>query len=177
VEGCYGLAYALPVGYGWRAGINIKGLQNQLEQTSATGWGLDLGLLWSGWNGFSAGLDVRDVYTRLWWATGYAEAFPTTCKLGAAYRWAPGEQHALLVTADAEQSLSRRPARLRAGAEYGFADTLFLRAGYDDGLPAAGAGLRLPWVGWARMAVRVDYALVQDAIDGWDHWLTLKLDF
>lgn len=177
VEGSYGLAFALPVGYGLAAGIGVKGLYHLLDQSNAGGWGVDIGVQWQAAEWLNLGLAVRDAYSCLEWNTQFREVFPPTLRLGAAYRLPVLETQQLLLTADAEQSLSLRPVRLRAGAEYGFAEAVVVRAGYADGALAAGAGLRVPGISWGRLALRLDYAALQDSLEGWDHWITLKLDF
>lgn len=177
IEGCYGLAGAWALGSGWSVGMNLKGLYHLLDRVSASGGGVDLGAVWQDTSDLTVGLQVRDAYTRLDWPGGVRELFPPTGKLGASYARALAPDHRVLVCADAEQTLTRRPVRLRAGAEYGYAGTVFARAGYNDGFFTAGGGLRLPGIGWGRVAARLDYAALQDAITGWDHWLTVSLEF
>jgi hypothetical protein len=122
-------------------------------------------------------LDARDVFSRWDWSTGLRETFPPTLQLAAAYPLAlwPGQE--LLACVQAEQSFTRHPTRLRAGVEYSWARIVALRAGYADGSPAAGAGVRIPWIGWGHAALQLDYALLQDPIENWDHWFTLSLEF
>ncbi len=177
VEGAYGLVFGMPLGRNIYLGLGAKGLYHQLDQEDAAGWGLDAGIAWSGYPGLTAALAVRDVYTCLEWSTGLKERFPMVFKLGAAYHMTIRETHGLLFSADLEQSLSHRAARPRAGLEYAWANILFLRGGYDDGQISTGGGVRVPWIGWARAALRLDYAVVEDRIDGWDHWITLKIEF
>lgn len=176
VEGCYSLAFGLPLGSGWAAGINVKGLYHFLDQQQAGGWGIDAGGRWQPFPGLQLGLAVRNAYARLQWNTGQGETFPPSATLAAAYGWRLGEVHGLLVSAEAEQALPDGRIKLRAGAEYNWSQLLFVRGGYTDGRPALGAGARLPWIGWGRAGLGLDYAAVQDPILDWDHWFTLKLE-
>lgn len=177
VEGAYSLAFGMPIGRNINLGLGAKGLYHQLDQEDAAGWGIDAGIAWNGFPGLTAALAVRDVYTCLEWSTGLKEQFPVVFKLGAAYRMTVREIHGLLFSADLEQSTSSRAARPRAGLEYAWADIIFLRGGYDDGQISTGGGVRVPWIGWAQAALRLDYAAEQDRIDGWDHWITVKIEF
>jgi hypothetical protein len=38
-------------------------------------------------------------------------------------------------------------------------------------------GLIWPKFGWAQADLKLDYALVEDAVTDWDHWFTLQLTF
>ncbi|NTV53432.1 MAG: conjugal transfer protein TraF, partial [Candidatus Firestonebacteria bacterium] len=177
VEGCYALAWGAPLDAHWSAGANLKWLYQQLDQTRAQGAGLDAGLLWQSGDGWRLGFSTQDVFTRLDWQTGYREYFPVRFNLGAAYTYAFEGSHAWVASLDMEKDLSSRLGQMRGGLEYGWRELLFVRGGNKNGFWSLGGGVRLPSFGWGRASLNLDYAAVQDAIDGWDHWMTLGLRF
>jgi hypothetical protein len=177
VEGSYALAWGMPLAEHWSAGVNLKGLYHELDQTRANGLGGDAGVLWQGLDGLTLGFCAHDLYSRLDWKTGHTDFFPTRFDLGAAYgRVFPGG-HGWLACLETEKETTHRPWLFRAGLEYGWRERLFLRGGCQGEFWSLGGGVRLPDLGWGRASLNLDYAAVQDAIDGWDHWMTLGLRF
>jgi hypothetical protein len=177
IEGCYSVGWGLPLAAGWSLGVNLKGLYQDLDQTEASGWGVDAGVLYQGLEGVCLGLAVRDVYTRLDWKTGHKDYFPATCKGGASYTYRLLPEQTVMGSVDIEKNLTQEPWRLHAGVEYAWHEILFARGGMKDAFWTVGAGIRIPTVGWGRMSVQLEYAAIQDAIEGWDHWMTLGLKF
>jgi len=177
VEGMYGLAYGFPIMPNVWIGVHVKGLYHVLDRTNASGMGFDAGVLWQEHPRLNLALAIRDAWTELSWGTGFRERFPATAKAGAMYRIPVADRQELRLSSDLEQSVTGRPLRVRAGLEYALAGALFARGGYDDGVPALGGGVYLHRVGWGELAVQLDYAAVQDRIDGWDHWITIRLVF
>ncbi len=179
VEGCYSLAWGMPLSSEWSVGLGLKGLYHQLDQAQANGWGLDAGLLWqpSRWKEVRIGLGVRDVYSGLTWKTGRSEVFPVTTKAGVAYTLSLGSAQQVLASVEGEKNSLSDPWKVHAGGEYGWHDLLFIRAGVQDTWLTCGGGVRIPTIGWARTSLRLDYAAVQDKIAGWDHWITLGVCF
>jgi hypothetical protein len=175
-EGCFGLSYGLPLQADLSLGIQIKGLFNQLDRTTANGFGLDAGLLWQS-AAWSAGLAVRDLWTRLDWGTGTRELFPPTVKAGMAYTYIFLPNQTILLAVDLEKNFTQEPLRPHAGLEYNYNRVLFARGGYDDGEPCMGGGVRIPRIGWGQAALELDYAALVDRIAGWDHWITFKVEF
>ena len=176
IEGCYGFAYGISLNPEWSVGLGVKGLYHELDQVDATGFGMDAGVVWQGFPGLSVGFAVRDAYSKLQWSTGCQEVFPATLKAGAAYQREFGKAQVVLVSVEATHNLTSALLRLHAGLEYAFEKILFIRMGYDDGVLAAGGGVRIPWLGWEQAAWRIDYCAQEDRIVGWDHWFSLKLE-
>lgn len=178
IEGSYGLAYGHPF-FDRRlsVGVGIKGFYHLLDREQAAGWGLDAGVRWTPLPGAVAALVVRDAYSALHWSTGASDRFLPRIRFGAAYTWAWMESQYWLAAAECEQPVAeRRAPSVHAGLEYGFSQILFARGGWSDGAWAVGGGLRLPHIGWGRAALRLEYAAQTDRIEGWDHWVTIKLE-
>ncbi|MEW6517759.1 MAG: hypothetical protein AB1439_12750 [candidate division FCPU426 bacterium] len=178
IEGSYGLAYGHPFfDRQLSVGLGLKGFYHLLEREQASGWGLDAGARWLPFSGLTVALVLRNAYADLQWSTGARDRFPAVIHLGVAYAWSWLEAQDLLVSIEGVQTLSeRRVPQTRAGLEYGFNRILFARGGWMDGAWAIGGGLRLPSIGWGRIALRLDYAAQTDRIEGWDHWVTLRLE-
>jgi len=152
-------------------GINIKGLLTQtLRRTgqpdrSATGWDMDLGLLWKGSDWWTAGISLQNILPAkalggglLKWDVGGEEGIPATEKLAFSARIIGDlgspifmEERELVLNGELDFS-SLHPTLLRIGGEYGFNKTYFFRAGvmqqYKPGEVSAalnlGAGYRNP---------------------------------
>ncbi|MBN1596244.1 hypothetical protein JW933_09990 [candidate division FCPU426 bacterium] len=176
IEGCYGLAYGRRFAGDWAAGIGVKGLYHELDQEQAGGWGVDAGLWWQAWPGLAAALAVRDVFSRLSWSTGVHEMFPVSLRAGAAWKVKVIAGHTLQLAADASHQPGVSDVGLHFGLEYGYHNVVFLRTGNDREAWSFGCGVRLPWIGWGRAALNLDYAAREDRIWGWDHWFTVRLE-
>jgi len=153
-------------------GLNLKGLLTEtLRRTgrpdrSATGWDMDLGLLWKGTDWWSAGITLQNILPihslsgggTLKWDVGGEEGFPATEKIGFAAKiigdlGSPIYREGSELIAGGELNFSRlHPTFLRLGGEWGLDKTYFLRAGimqqYKPGEVSAainlGAGYRNP---------------------------------
>lgn len=176
-QGMYNIAFGMPLYSDWSVGATVKGLYHLIDRSTAYGWGLDTGVMWTGIPDLTLACMIRDLYSSLSWPSGYNEIFPVTVKTGVAYRIGVMEKQSVLLALDVAKQTSSEPFRLMAGLEYGFYDRLFVRAGYHDGQPALGAGLMLQQFGWGSASLKLDYALEQDKISDWDHWFTLDLLF
>jgi hypothetical protein len=177
IEGCYGLAYGVTLVPDWRIGVQVKGLYHWLDQTRATGWGVDAGASWTGLPGFTAAVDVRNAFAQLDWPTGTHELFPLVVTAGAAYTYAWPGGHETLGVFSLERRLTPEPIEPKAGLEYNWARILFARVGFDSVRFTWGAGVRVPELGWGRLGAALDYAAAPDPIDGWQHWASLRILF
>ncbi|MCD4813719.1 PorV/PorQ family protein [bacterium] len=176
IEGCYQLAYGIPFYQRFYLGLGAKGLYHELDQANANGWGFDAGLTWRGIEGLRVAVAVRDVYSQLHWSTGIQEIFPMVFKLGAVYDYAV-QAHGIMLSLEGENNLSEMPTRVRIGTEYRFHQLVFVRGGYNDGAWAMGGGIRIPSIGWGRAGLQLDYAAQENRITGWDHWMSMKVNF
>lgn len=101
-----------------------------------------------------------------------SEPFPILVRGGMSYRLLSTKQ--LLVSVDGTW-VEDQHARLNAGAEWGIASILLLRAGMADLEPSFGFGLR---PSWGSRVIRLDYAFVTSpaGVDA-DHVLSLGVSF
>lgn len=175
-EGGYGVAAGLPWGDFVQIGLVVKGLYQRLDQVQGDGWGVDAGIQWEAMPGLNVGLAAKNIYARVDWPGQYHDLVLPAFRLGAAYGWTSGNWQEILFCLEAEKRLSWEEVRFRAGLEIGLGNLIFFRGGSRDGRLTAGAGFRIPGLGWARAGLQLDYALVEDGIEGWDHWMGLKLE-
>ncbi len=176
IEGVYGLSMGLPLGATWGAGLSVKGLYHLVEHESAQGWGLDAGFYYKPWDALTLAAMVHNGYTSFYWTTGHRELAAPQFTLGTGYHLDLQPSVALTVNTQVEKELSQASFAYALGMEAGFFKFLAVRAGYD-GYFSTGLGVTWPKFGWAQADLKLDYALVQDAIRDWDHWLTLQLSF
>ena len=136
-------------------GLNAKVLYNRFpmlkddnKALSATGFGMDIGLLAAPINGLTLGLAVRDYSSKYSWnseglwdrATSTVDKFPRIFRAGAAYQ-VPGDW--LLLVFDAEDSYDQDP-RYHFGAEFKLNQVGALRLGWDHDALTAGFGVVVP---------------------------------
>jgi len=129
-------------------GLSIKGLLGEtLRRTgqrdlSATGWDMDLGVLWKGSDWWSAGLCAQNFLPakalgggEIKWNLATAEGIPASLKLAGSARIIGDlgtpifmEGRELTLGGELDLSGSKSPL-LRLGGEWGFNRTYFIRAG------------------------------------------------
>ena len=133
-------------------GLNAKVIYRDIPLTSALGMGLDLGLLYQASTAISFGANLQDAtFTFLSYATGSKETITPTLKLGTAWKrnW---KDFTALLALDSDLRFEGRQyaaqywvgdisADNHYGAEIGYRQKLFGRAGFDQGDFTAGAGL------------------------------------
>ncbi|MDD5594612.1 MAG: S-layer homology domain-containing protein [Candidatus Margulisbacteria bacterium] len=129
-------------------GIGVKGLLSESllrpgqSDRSATGWDLDLGVLWKGSDWWSAGIAAQNVLPagsplgggQLAWDVGGTETVPATFKLGGSARpigdlRSPVFMEGRELSLSGELDLSRSSALLRVGGEWGINKTFYFRTG------------------------------------------------
>jgi len=131
-------------------------------QGSATGFGLDFGLLVSAPGRVRYGLILKDLFASINWDNGeekYGEGIPGTVVLAAAYT----TMSDLMFTTDFRSQLSGGPSHLRLGAEKKLWDRIMLRGGIGQTMEAEqnrdyALGLGVKQSFGASLAVQVDYA-------------------
>ncbi len=137
-------------------GANVKIIRRELDNASATGLGLDIGLWYTPFDNLQLGANLQDVTTTfLAWSTGRNELISPTMKVGSAYfieafggRFAPAvdfdirfenRQYA------SEAHVGPVSLDIHSGLEYQFKSLVALRLGYSDVKQLTmGAGVRLP---------------------------------
>lgn len=139
VEDNFTLGYSRKMLRGLQVGGNVKFLQQRLFDSTASGVGLDVGLLYTYSDKLRLGLSVRDLFERLSYGTGYrTETVPVTTTAGVSYM-GPYDTRLTLDLAKTENV----DARLRVGAEKWFQEKYAVRLGSNDGDFAAGASIKV----------------------------------
>jgi len=130
-------------------GINLKGLVGQtlrrtsLLDRSATGWDIDLGLLYKAEEWWSVGLALQNILPmgtlgggKLVWDIGGEEGFPAVIRLAGSARvmgdiGSPIFVEGRRVVLSGELNLSqKRPVLIKFGGEYVINDRIYLRTGF-----------------------------------------------
>lgn len=150
------LSYARSVGRGLSLGGNFKYIRQWLgDSLRSNGFGLDVGALYVGPHGWSAGARLADVTTtRILWNTGTGEFISPSLRVGAAKSHAfRNRRHVVTAALDvqvgfADERLSSQAHlgsvtfEFHPGVEYWFERRVALRAGFEAQNFTAGAGLR-----------------------------------
>ena len=128
-------------------GVSVKGLLGEVFQStatperSATGWDMDLGVLWHGADWWSAGASLQNLLPagtlgggRLTWDSGAPEGFPATLKLGASAKVigdirAPIFIEGRELTVAGEMDYAKNSSLFRLGGEWGINQTYYFRSG------------------------------------------------
>jgi len=174
-------------------GLNIKGLMSQtLRRTnerdiSATGWEVDLGVLWKGEDWWSAGVTLQNVLPAntvgggiIKWDNDQEEGIPAVGKLAASARLIGDigspifmEGGELLLAG--EMAFNRSdPGLLRFGAEWNFWKEIYLRAGFTQQKKAKGISSDTNFGGGVRFERwGLDFASYQEPIQN-QRWYTLS---
>ena len=137
-------------------GANVKIIRRELDNASATGIGIDVGLWYTPFDNVQLGANLQDITTTfLAWSTGRNELISPTMKVGSAYfieafggRFAPAVDFDVRFENRQYASMAHiGPVSLdlHSGLEYQFKNLVALRVGYSDVKQLTmGAGVRLP---------------------------------
>ncbi len=150
------LSYARAVSHGLTLGGNFKYIRQWLgDSLRSNGFGLDLGALYVGSHGWSAGARLADATTtRILWNTGASEFIAPSLRIGAAKTRAfHGRTHVVTAAFDVQVGFSDERLSSQAhlgsmtfefhpGVEYWLDRRLALRAGFEAQNFTAGAGFR-----------------------------------
>jgi hypothetical protein len=159
------LSYSRELRPGLALGGSLKVVRQWLgDSLRSNGFGADIGALWVGSKGWSAGAILRDITTtQILWNTGTNESVSPTLRVGTAKSHAfKNRRHVLTAAFDVQvgfngEELSSQASmgsvtfEFHPGLEYWLDRKLALRAGMDAANFAAGAGVRIHKFG-------VDYA-------------------
>ncbi len=149
-------SYAREVSRGFSLGGNVKLIRQWLgDSLRSNGFGLDLGALYVGSHGWSAGAKLSDATTtRILWNTGTDEYIAPSLRLGVAKTKAfSNRKHVLTAAFDVDMGFSDEQLSSQAhlgsvtflfhpGLEYWLERKLALRAGFEGQNFAAGTGFR-----------------------------------
>jgi hypothetical protein len=120
-------------------GANIKTISGRIGEVNASGFGIDLGVLFSLGNSLKVGLVVKNIGADLKWDTGHSDTLPLITTLGIAYKTL-NEKVTLAV--DVEKR-TNRPLIFREGIEFWLSKDIAIRIGMNGENFTAGAGLRI----------------------------------
>jgi len=160
-------------------GLSTKILMDRLPETSATGLGLEAGLLLRPLLNLDLAFVFRDMKSDITWDTQdlyefggrRVDTLPQRFIFSAVYR--PTEQ--LLLTLSFKGSRQLYPT-LHAGAEFTVHPLLRIRGGFDDGMPAF--GLSTDYTVYGNVKSRMDYAFLYGrAMEGSGHLFSLSFYF
>ncbi len=165
-----GYAYTLP----WRwagavtAGSSVKVLSQRVGESSDTGTGVDVGLLYRPrWlKDVSVGVNLQDFVGAETKLVSVSEKVDRTIMAGVGYTRRFGNGSAIAVAAQVDLP-ERGDTKTRFGAEYRLRDLLAVRAGFDGDKITAGIG-----VGWRGFGLDYGYLSRDDA--GSSHPITLS---
>ncbi|MFH1352027.1 MAG: PorV/PorQ family protein [bacterium] len=134
------VSYAGKFADGVQAGVNLKYFKSTLQDNSATGYGADVGLLFSATEKLSAGIVLQDLGSSVKWNTSNntREKVPEVARIGLTYRLAEDK---LKLCVDTSKVSGRDSLRQNVGAEFAITQSLAARAGLDDGNFTAGFGI------------------------------------
>jgi hypothetical protein len=128
-------------------GVSLKGLLGEtLRRTgqsdrSATGWDMDLGVLWRGTDWWSAGASLQNILPagtlgggRITWDFGGNEGIPASLKLGGSAKVIGDLKSPVFIEGRelnlaGELDISRSSTLVRLGGEWGINKTYYLRTG------------------------------------------------
>ena len=167
----------LILGYGFApiknlaTGIAIKGVYYDLAGFRDTGFGFDVGLHYSPpfLTGFSAGFKASEIGGPRLKLRDIEQRFPWSVRGGVAYQRALSEKYGLLLDLDIENA-ENIGTDVYAGAEFGYNDNIFARAGYMADKVTLGLG-----VSYANFGFDYAYAGLSDL--GTSHRLSLSFTF
>ena len=160
----FGFGLQLPANV--QIGIGGTYIRENLLDISASGFGINLGVLYRPFDFLSFGCAVRDLNARYSWnseslyerGSSTNDKFPAVFSVGTALR---SDRYKSTVYIDVFKN-SKSEAGVRLGIENEVTNNLFLRAGINDGNLTAGGGLTVPVSG---VTGRFDYAVEISDID------------
>jgi hypothetical protein len=144
-------------------GANIKTISGRIGEVNASGFGIDLGVLFSLSNSLKTGLVIKNIGANLKWNTGHSDTLPLTTTLGMAYKTTNNK---VTVAVDIEKR-TNRPLKFRGGAELWLSKDIAIRVGMNGENFTAGAGLRIG-------KLSLDYAYMSHDL-GSSHRISLGL--
>jgi hypothetical protein len=140
------LSYARDVIVGLSAGVNVKVCNENIFGHTGTGFGLDVGGLYSVIPEFQVGLYINNVVA----PTVLGDSYPMGATLGLGGKFF---NDALLLDADVSKLMANQGVKWKVGGQVAaYQDMIFVRAGVDDEMKIALG------VGGKYMNITLDYA-------------------
>jgi hypothetical protein len=158
----------------WDVGVAVKGLNSKLDETSASGWAVDLGLKFhTKIEGLTFAAVAQHLGPEMTFISDPFE-LPATARLGAGYERAVADHSDLALAYDLEIANDAKDPRNHFGVEYTYQKALNLRAGFKTGFESQGGTFG---VGLRRKGYYFDYAYLDIQNDlGNSHRFSLGID-
>jgi hypothetical protein len=160
------LSYARDILSWLSFGLTFKLVNEQIFESTSTGYGVDAGLMFTPADIISFGISVLNVMPANMKLMDKAESLPVIIKLGVAMKLF-GER--IIPVLDMEQELSGKEFKFRMGLEAYPIQQVAVRAGYDESELTFGLGVYMK-------PYRVDYSLAFQEL-GLSHRLSFTLAF
>jgi tetratricopeptide (TPR) repeat protein len=174
------VAYGKKLPYSLSAGATLKFDYQSLSDGTASGAGLDLGLLDSPdsdfpvLGDFTLGISLQNALTPSLKLNQIVDTLPRIVRIGIAKPVQLGQVGNAMNLLAGLRFSERADSRFNFGAEYAFRGQAMIRAGFDGNAPSFGGGYRY-------QSYTIDYALsrVSDASDvaGMQHRISVTIDF
>ncbi|MCX8093630.1 MAG: PorV/PorQ family protein [Candidatus Goldbacteria bacterium] len=165
-------AYGINLSENFSAGLSLKFIMQSLLNKTDTGFAADLGLLYK-ISIFSLGLCTKNL------GTGGIYSLPININPGIAFRILDSQFHTLIISTEYNLIMNSNQ-EIKAGIEYSFEKTIYLRTGYKYNLSdnyltelkelSIGVGLSLG-------VMQINYAYVPYGELGTSHNIMLGLSF
>jgi tetratricopeptide (TPR) repeat protein len=164
----FGATYARKLFYFMPVGLSVKGIYEKIEESSATGFCLDLGMQYlTAIDGLQFGVSLKNIGSKMMFKDDEFP-LPGSIRGGIMYRFLGGN---CLLSADLEK-MGKRDATVNVGSEVLIMKTLSLRVGYNGevgkDMDSKTAGIAAG-AGFAVGDLSVDYAFVNYDYLGMTH--------
>lgn len=161
-EMAFGLSYAMKLASSFSIGINAKYLHHSLQDFSASGFGLDAGVMYHINEIFRLGFTMQNIFGKIKWNTesNLEETFPKVYRGGAGVQL---PSLPVLAAFDVVKTTGQGGIDFFVGSEVWFLRDIFaLRGGYANSEFTVGASL-----GWEKesFGFHLDYAYLQDVLN------------
>jgi tetratricopeptide (TPR) repeat protein len=165
------VGYGFPVLDNLSTGVTVKGVYYDIAGYRDSGFGFDLGLIYSlsFIEGMSVGLRAADITGPRIKLNTLDQRYPWLLRGGLAYEKIVGEKHSLALNLDIENT-EKLGTDFYAGGEFGLSGILFARIGYMGDKFTAGAGLNYSGLSF-------DYAFASMPDLASSHRLSLSYSF
>lgn len=172
-----GLAYGIPLFPGFCAGVGLNYLYSKLDDVTANGFSVDLGLLYQPLERLRVGFVAQNLGPSVTYET-LESPLPAVLRLGAAGEVFNNPRHRITLAADGVYPFYSDPYGA-LGLQYTLYDTVSLRGGYRVEHDTAGLsfGAGLHFYLWERVLLDVDYAYVDYGELQASHLFSLNIGF
>jgi tetratricopeptide (TPR) repeat protein len=125
-------------------GINLKAINQKIDNYSDSGWGMDIGLLWNVNANFSTGINLQNALAPTLKLKIVEEKYPLNAKVGVAYHLfnvLPRHNNKITLAIDVDKT-EGFTTKQHYGLEYWIENRFALRGGYREDNLTGGLGVR-----------------------------------